>query len=275
MEMQRRKWAEQDARYQAQAKDQEADHQEAARLIRRLGAAYTEYTGFLEARPHLSQPLAGTQAWHAPLHPASASQATGQGEATAKDEADAEAKAKDRLFYEQLRRNLGHADDAPRCTHIKPDGIRCGSPRMKTGKLCYAHQRMLECRAQRLRLPPMEDPNSIQLGLMEVSRALLDGQISEKTAGLLFYGLQTAAGNVERLTFHQAPGEIALEEIVEPSPAPGAATRAEVPAFDAAFIYGAMDDDLKARLQEISDEFDCRRAEQSRAEPSLPEHSSA
>jgi hypothetical protein len=36
---------------------------------------------------------------------------------------------------------------------------------------------------------------------MEVSRSLLDGRISEKTAGLMFYGLQLAMVNAKQTTF--------------------------------------------------------------------------
>lgn len=219
------------ARHWAAVQAKERERQEGARLIRKLGAAYTECKTFLEAHPHLRPQARGDQ-------------------------------AADQHFYEQLRQNLGHADDAPRCTHIKADGIPCRSPRMKSGMLCFAHQRMLESRPQKLRLPAMEDPNSIQLGLMQVARALIDGQISEKSAGLLFYALQTAAANVDRLTFHQAPDAMVVDE---PAPPPAAEERTEARGPEPS-IYEMLDQDLKLRLQEISDEFDRRRTESDRRE---------
>jgi hypothetical protein len=244
MEKIRQEDAESRARYAARAKAEEAEREEAARLIRKLGAAYTEYNEFLEARPHLRGEMPANQpSSNQPSDgPASGSEAAG-----------------DPLFYELLRRNLGHADDAPRCAHIKADGIRCGSPRLKTGELCYAHQRMLERRPQKLNLPPMEDANSIQLGLMEVSRALIDRQISERTAGLLLYSLQIASSNLGRVTFHEEPERM----VVDPPAAPPVIEKPAVPAPDLA-IYESMDDDLKLKLQEISDEFDRRRSEKSR-----------
>ncbi len=110
----------------------------------------------------------------------------------------------DSLVYQRLRQNLRRADAAPRCTHVKADGLCCRSPRMKTGAYCYAHQRMLDNHPPLLGLPAMTDPYSIQRGLMEVARALIHGRISEKTATALLYGLQIAATNLDRLTLHKS-----------------------------------------------------------------------
>lgn len=231
------------ARHWAEAQARERERQEAAQLLRRLGAAYTEYKNFLEARPHLGPPAAGEPAG-------------------------------DLLFYEKLRQNLGHADEAPRCSHIKPDGLRCGSPRMKTGALCYAHQRMADARPRGLRLPTMEDANNIQLGLMEVARALVDRQISERSAGLLLYCLQTAANNVGHVTFHKTPAQMVVEETATP---PGESERpaAEPGDGDRELTlyqrYRDMDPDLKLKLQEIGDEIDRRAREKcSRESASSP-----
>jgi hypothetical protein len=48
-------------------------------------------------------------------------------------------------------------------------------------------------------LPPLEDANSIQLALMQVTRLLLSGRIENKTAGLVLYALQTASMNLKHL----------------------------------------------------------------------------
>lgn len=101
---------------------------------------------------------------------------------------------------EQLRR-LEKADAAPRCEHIYADGTTCRSPRMKTGRWCYAHERMKEVRPTKLKLLPMEDANSIMLNLMEIGRALCDDEISEKKAGLLMYREQLGLVALGRMTF--------------------------------------------------------------------------
>jgi hypothetical protein len=52
-----------------------------------------------------------------------------------------------------------------------------------------------------MNLPPLEDANAVMLWLMDVSRGLLEGRISERTAGLMFYGLQLAMVNARFTTF--------------------------------------------------------------------------
>jgi hypothetical protein len=256
LEMRRREQAEMFARYEAEEQARKAEREEAARLIRQLGAAYTEYVNFLEAHPHL-RPEAGGD-------PAS---------------------DQDQLFYEKLRQNLGHADEAPRCTHIKADGIRCGSPRMKTGAFCYTHEQMLKARGE-FRMPAIDDANGIQLALMQVAQAMLDGRITDKHAGKLLYTLQNAAFNVPRVTFHQSPKEMVVE-VPEPAapvaPPPCAllpcapsscaslscASPSSAPP-PAAFRYDLIDEDLKLKLFAIGDELD-RRARESAAGGQSPE----
>jgi hypothetical protein len=62
---------------------------------------------------------------------------------------------------------------------------------------------MEEKRPQRFNLPPLEDANAVMLWLMDISRGLLDGSISERTAGLMFYGLQLAMINARHTTFKE------------------------------------------------------------------------
>jgi hypothetical protein len=62
------------------------------------------------------------------------------------------------------------------------------------------------CEDATLLLPILEDANSIQVALMKVMRLLLANAIPYKTAGLLFYGLQTASANLAGINF-QPPGE--------------------------------------------------------------------
>lgn len=96
----------------------------------------------------------------------------------------------------------------PQCHHTKTDGLRCGSPAMRHHSFCYYHTQLradmkrassAEARTLPLQLPPFEDAHSIQLAIMEVTRALIDDRITEKKAGLLLYALQTAAINLKRL----------------------------------------------------------------------------
>lgn len=206
--------------------------QTALKMVQKIGEAYREYEVFLEDHPELAMQMP-------------------------------EGQIPNQKLYEQLRENLGRADDAPRCMYVKPDGIRCGSPRMKTGEFCYTHQRMERARSLRVRMPPLEDPNSIQLAIMEVNKALLDHVISAKDAGLLLYGLQTAAANVGKCTFHKNGGEMALED--SEAKTEEKAVVEEVPGGYEQYRYNMIDPDLRAKLAEIGDEVDRRMAEKEKA----------
>jgi hypothetical protein len=110
-------------------------------------------------------------------------------------------------FHRRQLALLEKANQAPRCGHVYSDGTRCGGPRLRKDKVCYAHARMLAVRPRKLNLPPLEDANAVMLWLMEVSRALLEGEITERTAGLMFYGLQLAMVTARWTTFAQTKPE--------------------------------------------------------------------
>jgi hypothetical protein len=104
------------------------------------------------------------------------------------------------------------ARESPRCAHIKPSGVRCGSPAMRGIDYCYYHKRTHV--GPRLLYPTLmmlEDAHGVQAALMEVLCAILEGGLQPKVAGLLLYGLQTAACNLKRVV-DVDPNEVATEE---------------------------------------------------------------
>jgi hypothetical protein len=119
------------------------------------------------------------------------------------------------LYYRRQLALLEKADAAPRCEHIRADGTRCRGPRLRAGKKCYAHARMDEARPQRLRLPALEDANSVLLAVMEIQRALVDGLVSEKTAGLLLYSVQIGAWAAQQATFRETEPEEMIRRLPE------------------------------------------------------------
>src|SRR5207237_5361286 len=74
-------------------------------------------------------------------------------------------------------------------------------------RFCYFHNRLrVRHHAPLDYLPPLEDANGVQSAIMEVARALLQNKIDRKTAGLLFYALQTASANLkQRVKFEPSP----------------------------------------------------------------------
>jgi hypothetical protein len=109
---------------------------------------------------------------------------------------------KDKIeFHKRQLALLDLAKQAPRCEHVFTDGRCCKAPRVKKGKLCYAHTMMEEKRPLELNLPPLEDANAVMLWLMDVLRGLAEGRTTEKTAGIMLYGLQLAMVNARFTTF--------------------------------------------------------------------------
>lgn len=114
--------------------------------------------------------------------------------------------------------------ETPLCNHIKTNGCVCESPALKDEDYCYFHiasraRRRRQQRAARLnlpfQLPLLEDANSIQLAIGETLNALLAGQIDHKTAGLVLYGLQTAAGNIRHTDFEVTEYDRRVDEYDE------------------------------------------------------------
>jgi hypothetical protein len=99
------------------------------------------------------------------------------------------------------------------CTHIKTNGIRCGSPSLRGEQFCYFHQRMI----RGVRTPPksrihpianLEDDEAIQTSLMEVVDAIVRNHIDIRRAELMIRALNTAVRNIRRARFHTGTSEM-------------------------------------------------------------------
>ena len=101
---------------------------------------------------------------------------------------------------ERLRRNLEKAQNAARCEHEFLSGERCRAPKLRDKKLCRMHEGMEEAKAVKLDLGPMEDADSIQVGIRKLQAAIIDGKLDSKQIGHLAYTIQLAAWNVTRTT---------------------------------------------------------------------------
>jgi hypothetical protein len=126
-----------------------------------------------------------------------------------------EGEAKEDKVYQKLKQRLKMADMAPRCQWVRQDGTSCGSPQMKHHIYCFAHMQMAEARDLMLRLPPPEDANAIQVGLMRIQKAVIEDTISMKKAGLLLYSMQLALTNVGQTTFGKAKAEEMVRETMD------------------------------------------------------------
>ena len=107
---------------------------------------------------------------------------------------------------EKDRKNLEKAQRAARCQHIHANGEQCGAPKVRGKKLCHMHERMEQTKAERLDLGPMEDPDSIQMGIQKLQAAIIDGKLDAKQIGQLAYTIQLAAWNVMRTSMVKSIG---------------------------------------------------------------------
>ncbi len=107
---------------------------------------------------------------------------------------------------EKDRRNLEKAQRAARCQHIHANGEQCGAPRVRGKRLCHMHERMEQTKAERLDLGPMEDPDSIQMGIQKLQAVIIDGKLDAKQVGQLAYTIQLAAWNVMRTSMVKVIG---------------------------------------------------------------------
>ena len=106
------------------------------------------------------------------------------------------------------------AHRALRCQHVKPNGIRCGSPALRDEIYCYFH-RIWRSQPDRQpfrpdpngmiwNLPILEDADGIQMALQMVLDSVLASKMDLRRANTLLYGLQTAAANVKRTEFDKS-----------------------------------------------------------------------
>jgi hypothetical protein len=110
------------------------------------------------------------------------------------------------------------------CTHIKVNGIRCGSPALRKEVFCYFHQRMI----RGVRTPPksrlhpianFENAEAIQASLMEVVNALVRNHIDVPRARLILRALSIAARNSSKTHFDCLQSDM-VKEVPEYPAAP-------------------------------------------------------
>ncbi|MFZ0297261.1 MAG: hypothetical protein WAM13_02825, partial [Candidatus Sulfotelmatobacter sp.] len=125
------------------------------------------------------------------------------------------------------------------CTHIKVNGVPCGSPALHGEIFCYFHQRMIRGvrTPSKSRLHPIaliENEEGIQASLMEVINALVRNTIDFRRAQLILRALHIAVKNSPRVHFN-----IYKDEMIREVPDYPAATTAPKPTSSAITQAGA------------------------------------
>jgi hypothetical protein len=115
------------------------------------------------------------------------------------------------------------------CTHIKVNGVPCGSPALRGEIFCYFHQRMIRGvrTPTKSRLHPIaliENEEGIQASLMEIINALVRNTIDFRRAQLVLRALHIAVKNSPRVHFdiyksdmiHEVPNYPAAPAVQKP-----------------------------------------------------------
>jgi hypothetical protein len=158
------------------------------------------------------------------------------------------------------------------CTHIKVNGIRCGSPAIRSEVFCYFHQRMIRGvrTPPKSRLHPMaliEDPSSIQASLMEIINAVVRNQIDINRARVVLRALHIAVKTSRAPSFDIFSSEM-VNEIPEYPDAPTAAgpfSLAVAQANALAFIKTPPEEESED--ERLSSAFYCAPVEPTRRKP--------
>src|SRR5260370_24483452 len=111
------------------------------------------------------------------------------------------------------------------CTHIKVNGVRCGSPSLRREVFCYFHQRMI----RGVRTPPksrlhpianFESQEAIQASLMEVVNARVRNHIDVPRARLILRALAIAAKHSSKVRFDSSQNATVMAVPQYPSAPP-------------------------------------------------------
>src|SRR5581483_2211921 len=87
--------------------------------------------------------------------------------------------------------------EAPRCQHVKTNGIRCGSPALRGAAFCYNHSLIhnpgLPLGVPGYQLPPLECQSDIQLAMRDAVQSYLHRRLTDTQARTIIYAISVVA----------------------------------------------------------------------------------
>ena len=102
-----------------------------------------------------------------------------------------------RIKGERLQ-NLEKAHRAPRCQHLRLNGMTCGSPAVSGDTYCHFHRQALAPTG--LDFPLIEDGRSFQIAVMRLCQQIAKGTIEPANAKLLLQAFSMAGENIDSTT---------------------------------------------------------------------------
>ena len=108
--------------------------------------------------------------------------------------------AEKEAFLQRQMELLKKAGRAPRCEYLYTDGRGCRAPQVKGERWCHGHAKTMSYRPEQLEMELMEDEQAVMVNLYRVTKSLLTGRISEKTAGLMLWSVAIGMPGARRAT---------------------------------------------------------------------------
>jgi hypothetical protein len=102
------------------------------------------------------------------------------------------------------------AHAAPRCKHLKVNGVRCGSPALSGEKFCYYHDRFH--RYTNDDYPCLEDANAVAYMINRIVRGVSTGFMDLRQATVLLYAAQNMIPLLKHLHLEPTKEELAGSE---------------------------------------------------------------
>jgi len=96
-----------------------------------------------------------------------------------------------------MHTNYEKANRAPRCVHIRPNGLACTQPALRNRHFCRFHDPIGKV-SRACNIPVLEDAPTLQVAYTEVVSALIARKMDHKTAELCFQGLRMAGKNLKQ-----------------------------------------------------------------------------
>ena len=99
--------------------------------------------------------------------------------------------------HHQDSEHIAHANDAPRCQHVRLSGALCGSPALRGKHLCQLHQAIVELEELDRTLAPNGEATALQLALWQVMRVLQGPAPDYEACRLMLHALEISRANLK------------------------------------------------------------------------------
>ena len=107
--------------------------------------------------------------------------------------------------------------EPPQCQHIKDNGLRCGSPALRSQAFCYHHERIHHPGQKGYTIPALETPEATTIAFRQIAQAAHDGTLALPVARLMLNAVRWAAADARKHSTHASEVVTELPPAMPPS----------------------------------------------------------